>query len=197
MAIPSRSGSFSAQMLVHRQDSLYMSIRVTFGIEAARTLVTPDSFFVYDRINKQLVFGPISYAQGFLPPPLLFGSFFPNLLGLIGPDPGIDWQVEADSARYYLRDPARLRMYVVDPVLWRVIRYEEKDASGTIIEDRTYTEFETVDGVIIPRRLVFRRPPDNAFASIHYRELEFNPAKPSFHLRVGNGVTPVPVQASH
>ena len=197
MAIPSQSGSFTAQMHVRRADSLYMSIRVTFGIEAARTLVTPDSFFVYDRINKQLVFGPLSYAKAFLPPPFVLGNFFPNLLGMVPPDPSVKWEVEADSMRYYLRDPAHLRTYIVDPILWRVIRYEEKDAAGTIVEDRTYSDFDNVDGYFLPRRLVFRRPPDKAFASIYYRDMELNPRSQSFDLRVGRGVKPVPVYASH
>jgi len=193
--LPENTGSFTAHMQARRDDSLFMSVRVTFGIEAARALVTPDSFFLYDRINKRLLCGPIDAAKDFLPAPLISGELFPSLLGLVAPEPDVPWQVEADSAFYYLRDPRRGLTYTVDPILWRVVRYEARSPSGTILEERTYSDFDRFRNLFLPRRIVYRRPLEATFASIFYRELTLNPNALTFRLNVGEDVERVPVYA--
>ncbi len=195
MELPENTGSFTAHMQARRDDSLFMSVRVTFGIEAARALVTPDSFFLYDRINKRLVFGPIEYATDFLPAPLVQEDLLPNLLGLITPDPDAPWQVSADSALYFLHDPNRGVTLTVDPILWRVVRYEIRDPEGTIIEERDYTDFDRFQDLYLPRRIVYRRPLEKTYASLFYRDLTLNPANLVLTLDVGADVERVPVYA--
>lgn len=195
MRSPANSGSFSARVEHRRSDSLYMSIRVTLGIEAARTLVTPDSFFVYDRIHKQLIYGSLDYTAGLLPEPFASDDLFPSLLGLIVPEAEVPWRVEADSAFYYLHDPANERTYAVDPALWRVVRYEERTPSGMILEERVYSDFDLFHDLYLPRRVVYNRPLDDASASIYYRSLSLNPGEQAFDLRLGDNVERVPVYA--
>lgn len=64
---PTQSLRFGSVIDHRKGDSLYMNVKVTLGIEAARALVTPDSFFVYDRLKKKLYFGDISRAGRFSP----------------------------------------------------------------------------------------------------------------------------------
>ena len=94
---PELKGNVTARLKHRRSDSLYMSVTATLGIEAARMLVTPDSFFVYDRINKKLNYGSMDYASTFLPPLLTGDDVFLNLLGLLQPESDIDWQLDARS----------------------------------------------------------------------------------------------------
>lgn len=190
---PQRSGQFNAEVRQRRNDSLYMSISPGFGVEAARMLVTPDSFFVYDRINQQLTYGTVELAQRHLPLPLTSEEVFENMLGILAPDPSVSWQIEADDRYYYLTDAAGQRRYTIDPNRWRVIRYEERTPGGTLIEAREFSEFDTFGDVTLPRRLTLRRPLDEASASLFYQNLTLNPKNLSFELGVGRDVPRVPL----
>lgn len=189
---PDRSGSFTANLNHRRNDSLYMSIRVTLGVEAARTLVTPDSFFVYDRINQELIYGSLEEIGTLLPAPFASDNLLPELFGYFSPDTTVAWRVVADTARYYLFDPAGRYTYAIDPILWRVVRYTEEDPSGTIIEERTFQQYDVFDDYILPRRITFRRPQDRVSASLYYRDLTLNPPKLSFDIRVNDGARRIP-----
>lgn len=181
---PENSGSFSAELQERRGDSLYVSISPGLGIEAARALVTPDSFYFYDRLKNRLLYGALSEAEGLLPEPFTSGDIGGNLLGLPVPAPEVDWTVDADEEYYYLSNPAGHVRYVVDPAYWRVIQYEERNGSGQLVERRVFSEFDEFDGVVLPRRLVFERPMDGRTASIYYRSLTLNPRDLHFALKV-------------
>ncbi len=185
---PELKGNVTARLKHRRSDSLYMSVTATLGIEAARMLVTPDSFFVYDRINKKLNYGSMDYASTFLPPLLTGDDVFLNLLGLTSPESGIDWHLDADTAYYHLRDDAGRRHFIVDPTVWRVVRYEERTTRGDLIEALNFSEYDLFDGVFIPRRIILQRPLDDTSISMYYRELTLNPPALSMTLRVGDSV---------
>lgn len=181
---PERSGRFSADLRNRRGDSLYMSISPGLGIEAARVLVTPDSVYLYDRIKSELMVGPLSRVGDLLAIPVSSEDLFRNLLGIVAPEANEKWRVEADSAHYYLRNQTNTRVYVIDPALWRVIRYTEFASSGEISEERIFSDYDVFNGVYLPRRIVFRRPLENSVASLYYRDLDLNPDEISFDLRV-------------
>lgn len=182
---PERSGRFGSTVRHRRGDSLFLSISPGLGIEAARALVTPDSFFVYDRINNELTYGALADApRSQLPAPLMQGQTFENFLGILTPEAATDWTVTADSARYVLTDPEGRRTITVDPALWRVTRYEERATDGALVEERVFSDFDRFGALYLPRRVVLRRPGDEATASIYYRELTLNPGGLSFGLGV-------------
>lgn len=182
---PERRGSFTAALRHRRGDSLYLSLSPGLGIEAARALVTPDSFFVYNRIEKTLQYGSNAFVQQVLPVPLGGDDVFRNLLGYLQPDPGVAWQVSAGPETYRLISPDSTETYTVDPLLWRVTRYERRAPDGTVLEDRTFSEFEPAEGgVLLPRRVLFRRPQDRALAALTYREYNLDPGALTFDLDV-------------
>ena len=185
-------GQFSAEMHARRNDSLYVSISPGLGIEAARALVTPDSFYFYDRLKNRLVYGQIDEASDILPQPFASENLFQNLLGLTIPSADTQWEVSSDTAYYYLHDPSGTLTYVVDPAFWRVVRYEEHDLGGALVESRNYSEFDEFGGTILPRRLLFERPVDEQRASIYYREVSLNPGRLNFALRVRDTAERVP-----
>ena len=185
---PLQSGRATAKIYARRDDSLYLSLSPGLGIEAARTLVTPDSFFVYDRIEKQLYYGALRDAGDFLPGPVGAMDLFANLLGILAPDPDVHWTVEADTAMYTLRDASGRRTYTIDPAFWRVVHYRELALNGEVIEERRFSEFDRFDGAYLPRRLVFRRPLDDTYASLYYRDLDLSPDFLLLHLRIDGSV---------
>lgn len=191
---PWRSGRFSGDVMHRRGDSLYVSLSPGMGIEAARALVTPDSFYLYNRIDREVIVGTMDQARAYLPPPFTADDLFRTLLGLPVPDPGIAWQLDADSSFYYFESPDSLRIYTIDPAIWRVIRYEERTASGALVEDRVYLDWDRFDGMYLPRRMVYRRPPDESTATIYYRSVTLNPSALSFSLRLNSNTTRIPAE---
>jgi len=190
---PEQSGSFSAELRYRRADSLYMTISPGFGIEAARLLVTPDSFYLYNRIERSLTLGSVSDAERVLPLPVDSAAVLPNLLGMLQPDPDVAWERTTSGDLYRLTAPDGRARYFIDPTLWRVVRYEMRDGEGALIEDRTFSDFDRVDGIVIPRRVVFRRPQDNASATLTVRDLTVNRTDLSFALNVRDDVRRVPI----
>lgn len=184
---PSRDRSFNAAVRQRRADSLFMRFSL-FGMEGGRMLLTPDSVFFYDTRNRSLRLGPIAEAQALMPVPVAAGDVFENMLGLIAPPAETDWTVEADSSLYYLSDPSGRRTWTVDPTRWRVVRYAEEADDGTVIEKRQFSNFRRVNGVILPHRVVFRRPPKNLMAKIDYETIQLNPSGLSFGLGVPSNV---------
>lgn len=185
---PQRNGSFNAVVRHRRADSLFMSFSL-FGIEGARMLATPDSFYFYDKRNGQLLVGTAEKAEQVLPVPLSSGQVFENMLGLVRPESTINWTVKSDSTLYFLTDPSGRIQVTVDPKRWRVIRYAQESADGSLVEERLFHSFETVDGVQVPQRILFRRPGDDMMAELRYRDLDLTPGTLSFDLGV-NGRVP-------
>lgn len=180
---PRQSGSFNAEIRQARADSLWMRMS-RFGFEGARLLITRDSFFVHNRLENQMMVGSVDEAQQFLAAPVTSEDAFVNMLGLISPDPKVEWTVNADSLRYYLKSPSGQQTYAVDPINWRVTRYARVDGSGDVIEERLFGEFETVDGVVLPTRVVFRNRPEDALVMLAYENLALNPEALTFDFRV-------------
>lgn len=181
---PDQSGQFSAEMQNRIGDSLFVSISPGLGIEAARALVTQDSFYFYDRLKNRLVYGSMDEAGTVLPQPFASKNLSANLLGLISPAADVSWRLRADSSYYYLTQPSGMITYTVDPAFWRVIRYTKRLEDGTLVEQRSFSEFDTYDGIVLPRKVEFRRPLEESRASIYYRSISINPDDLSFDLRV-------------
>jgi len=177
-------------------DSLHLSLS-QMGITAARILVTPDSFFVYNALENELTYGALSDAGGALPAPLRTGRAFENLLGLTAPRTGRGgWQVRPSTAeegneRYVLTSTGAdgtQRRLVVDPSRWRALRYTERSADGTLLDERAFSQFGRFSGLFLPRRVKLRQPPQSSSASIYYRTLTLNPPRlPPFELNVPDG----------
>ncbi len=190
---PQQSARFGSSIDSRRRDSLYLNVRATLGIEAARALVTPDSFFVYDRIKRKLYMGDIQKAASVLPLPISDAGVFEMLLG-IDMLPERDWNLTADSTLYRFSSDDGLQEVLVDPRYWRVSRMIKRDTGGTVVEERNYSEFADFDGIVLPRRVELSKPEEDTYASIFYNKLELNPASLNMKLSVSEGAETVLVR---
>lgn len=177
---PKENRSFNAQIRQERADSLFMRFSL-FGFEGGRMLLTSDSVFVYDSRKQTLRVGAVDAVQQLFPVPVT-DNVFENMLGLLAPDGHTEWSVRADTAHYYLTDPTQRREWTVDPKNWRVLRYTKTDANGTLLEERQFSNYQTVQGVLLPHRVVFQRPQENLKARIDYEGIQLNPSDLSFEL---------------
>lgn len=190
---PEQNQSFNAEVRQQRADSLFMRFSL-FGVEGGRLLVTPDSVFFYDSRQNTLQVGPVSAAQEILPAPVTSGQIFENMLGLVRPNPSTDWSVEADSSLYYLTSSSGRRTMTVDPSRWRVVRFEKESEDGTTLEERLFSEFRSVGGILIPHQIRFRRPDDGLTALINYKEITLNPEQLSLTLDVPDQIPRKPLR---
>ena len=52
----------TAYIRIHRDEAIWMSVR-KFGLEGARALIRPDSFFLYNRLEGEYIAEPLSYVE--------------------------------------------------------------------------------------------------------------------------------------
>ncbi|MFO8232091.1 MAG: DUF4292 domain-containing protein [Longimonas sp.] len=185
---PMQSGRFRATLRQRRSDTLWMNVRGPLGIDAARMMVTPDSFYVHNRIDEELAVGPVESAQQVLPVPVSSETLFQNLMGLLVLPTEGDWSLRHDDELYHLEDAEGRYTYSVDPSIWRVVRFVERDEQGTVVDERVFTDHTRVDGVLIPSRVVLRRPGDGIRALMTYRSITLTPESLSFPFDVPSDV---------
>lgn len=182
---PDEHRSVNLEIKYRRDDTLMVSARVTLGIEAMRSMVTRDSFYVYDRLGKKLYRGPVDQVYRLLPTPGPLDEMFESITGTIGVDKGMDWQVSHDSSYYYLATKDLTRSVKVDPRLWRVVQSEARTSSGDLIERRSFSDFDSFDGYVVPRRIEVDRPVAGERFQIYHRAVRVNPESLKFHFDVG------------
>ena len=192
---PEQGGTFQASIHERRGDSLHASVSLGIGLAGAQVLATPDSFFLYDLLRKRVQVGPLSAVKAYVPHLWPRDDWLENLLGLMSPAEDVPWTVETDESQshYYLRDPSNRTLFVINPSLWRVVRYEETDEADRLVERRVFSEFESFDGMVLPSRLMFQRPGESTRASVHYRSLTPNPGESSFSFDVPKDFKRIPI----
>ena len=157
-------------------DSLTVVVRGPLGIEGGRGLVTPDSFFAADRINRQYLVGPVEAADRYVAGAGSSERVARAVLGLLVPERDVAWTRTPVDGQYRLIGPlpgGGSREYTVDPALWRVVRVREFDAAGLSVGTQTAEAFDTVEGVVLPRRVTL----DGAGTTVRleHRRLVVNP----------------------
>lgn len=182
LSSPEESGRFSAKISYLHPESLFVRVTFPMGIEGARVLVAPDQAWVYDRIDKVVWTGSPDRVAAVLPGAVADMDLIETAMGFERPDQDDSWTVEPDSTLYLLSNEAQSVRYTIDPVLWRVVAVREMDAGGTIVEQRWFSDFADVDGVLLPRRMALSRPPEDFRVSMALRRIEFQPETLSFDL---------------
>ena len=163
-------------------DSTTVVVRGPLGIGVARALVTPDSVFVANQLQDEFLLGPLSAADRFVPGASEDARVIRAALGLLVPEAGVAWSRTATDGRYQLS--GRLpgggsRAYTVDPAIWRVVRVVEFGADGRQAGVQEASAFDTVDGVVLPRRV--RLEGAGTTVELEHRRLLVNP--PDLRLR--------------
>ncbi len=185
---PEQSGRFTAKISYHRPDSMIARIGFPLGIEGARVLMAGDSAYVYDRIKKVLYTGSPERIAAVLPQAVAGTQLMEIATGFLTPDASRSWSLSSDSLFYFLHSEDETIRYLIDPSLWRVVGYRIRDTSGTIVEQRTYMDFDLINNVLIPRRMVFSRPQEDTRLSMAIRRIDMDPIRLTFDLDVKEGV---------
>ncbi len=183
LSSPAESGRFTAKIDYLHPESLLARVTFPLGVEGARVLVTPDSAWVYDRVEKIVWTGSPERVAGMLPGAVAGLNLVELATGFEQPNKDGSWHVDTDSTLYLLtsRD-GRLR-YTIDPALWRVVAIKEWGADGTLLEQRWYSDFIDVQGETIPRRMALSRPGETMRISMAWHRIELQPDHLTFALK--------------
>ena len=179
---PSLSQGVGASLRASLTDSVYASLRGPFSISVGRGLVTADSFFAYDRLNRRFYLGTLGTADRYVPGAGEPGVLARTLIGHLVPEIEVPWQVTPTAAMYVLNEPgtAYRRRCTVDPALWRVTAYEELAPNGTVLSRRTFSAFDVIEGRVAPRQIILASPPDGLEVTIEHQRLTLNPEELTF-----------------
>lgn len=164
----------SAVHLKHRiNDSILVAFTVRgLGLEAARLLVTPDSFFLYNRLEQSVTVG--SSRDELVPAMFSPEDAMRRMLGLIKPDEQTPWALSETPDGIVLRDAEQQEQWIIDPSIGRVVSYERSLASGQLAEAIYFSDFAAVDSVLYPRRVVYRNPPQATNGLLQIRSITFS-----------------------
>lgn len=110
----------TAYLRLHRDEAIWISVK-KFGLEGARALIRPDSFFLYNRLESEYTAEPLSYLEEKYKIParfdLLQEIFFGNAVFLTD-DLSVGW--EEDKIRLTGTSPEFAADYRYDPTTYRL-----------------------------------------------------------------------------
>lgn len=182
LSSPEERGRFSAKISYLHPESLFVRVTFPLGIEGARVLVTPDTAWVYDRIEKVVWTGSPDRVAAVLPGAVAGLRLVEMATGFERIDPDIAWNVRTDSTLYILTSPDETTRYTVDPARWRIVAVRLQDEAGSTLEQRWYSDFAQVGEVVVPRRMALSRPPEDLRISMALQRLELSPSMLTFRL---------------
>ncbi len=210
VASPEESGRFTARIAWRRDDSMLVRIRFPLGVEGARVLITPDSAYVWDRIEKTLIVGTPSSIEAVLPVAVAGTDLVALATGFVRPGAGgaqasgaqasgaqdgseradpldpTTWTLRADSLHYELTRTDGSERLLVDPSRWRVVYAEYRNSEGHIFEQRWYTAFADLGGMLVPRRVSVSQPLRDARIIMSLSRFDTSPGHLSFDLGANN-----------
>jgi len=187
VASPEESGRFTARIAWRRDDSMLVRIRFPLGVEGARVLITPDSAYVWDRIEKTLIVGTPSSIEAVLPVAVAGTDLVALATGFVRPGAGgAAWTLRADSLHYELTRTDGSERLLVDPSRWRVVYAEYRNSDGQIEEQRWYTAFADLGGTLVPRRVSVSQPLRDARIIMSLSRFDTSPGRLSFDLGANN-----------
>lgn len=169
--------SLRARLTGRPSDSVTVVVRGPLGIEGARGVATADSFFAADRLHRRLYVGRVDAVERYVAGGGSPEQLARTVLGLLVPDPAEAWTVTPTETHYVLRAPLSgggRREVTVDPALWRVVRVRDLAPGGTVRAAQEVSDFDRVDGVVVPRRV--RVVGGGIEARLEHRTIALNPS---------------------
>ncbi|PPK88141.1 uncharacterized protein DUF4292 [Neolewinella xylanilytica] len=137
----------TAYLRLHRDEAIWMSVK-KFGIEGARALIRPDSFFLYNRLESEYTAEPLSYLEAKYKIParfdLLQEIFFGNAVFLTD-----NLEVSRDGQDIRLTGSSRefAADYRYDPVTYQLGSMELQELGQQRMLSVVNGDYAAVDGL--------------------------------------------------
>lgn len=163
----------TAYIRLHRDEAIWMSVK-KFGIEGARALIRPDSFFLYNRLQGEYIAEPLSYVEEKYKIParfdLLQEIFFGNAVFLTD-----DLEVSRDAGTIRLMGRSRefAGDYRYNPATYQLSSMELQELGQHRSVTVSNAEYAAVDGLPVSFPRNRRVAVDGASEGTARMDLEF------------------------
>lgn len=174
----SHSGDFT--LALRKPDSIQITVEGPFGIRVAQALITRNTFQAYSALENKLYVGPTSTEN--LRKALRLELGFDDILALFTGGRVLDADrrlpdaagIDGDDAFFVFRDSEVSRRYVVDAASLAIRKFQLLDRNGIMTFEQTFSDFATVDGVIVPRVIRAIQHQRRQIVTLSYAELRPN-----------------------
>lgn len=185
-----QNASFNYKINIEKGRRIWASLSL-FGIEGARILATPDSFWVIDRINKQYAAQGYRYLEDKIGLRLDFNLLQNVLLGNAGPVSAKNLTV-ADAEHFSIRNQTMLLQYTLATSGGKVLQVEAADSARAPLSTINYSEFSTLERQTMPMQVLVQvlRPKANVVTLAH-REVDVHPQNLNFSFSIPDGYAEV------
>ena len=183
-----QSGSF--ELLLQKPDSLLIKLEGPFGIDVGTALVSRQEFQFYDVLRNRLIIGATTPEN--LERVFRMAVNFDDLLALVAggaflgtDDPGRATLERADDA-YLLTFEGHpvTRQYYIDPVTLLITNIVFLRSNGTVVAEQRFTDFRSVDGVVIPFEVKVIQRSERRMVAVRYSEVTINKRSSELHFSV-------------
>lgn len=169
--IDKETKSFQANVRIRTDSAIWMSISPALGIEVAKVLITRDSVRFINRLNSSFFEGDYGYLKNMLQVDLNFNMIQAVLTGnaylhypvdkYIRDSENGDWILSTFKKRRMRREQDLELPQILSQEIWfsplyqKITRMEMQDYKPVRKFSVNYLNFETIDGIKVPRSFQF------------------------------------------
>ncbi|HOT95939.1 MAG TPA: DUF4292 domain-containing protein [bacterium] len=178
VAIPGRSVSLMAHLLIDRPDTLYVRLEALFGLDVGWLFCNRQHYRFYIPMENLYGAGPVDS--------LLSGSAFrlvPDYDELLSTLCGLErargltgLEINRVESRLILTGagPLGRHTYWIDPKRGVVLQGQVCDSSGQVLLRQKYDHFKRINGVHIPQAIRVERPAARETLALRYEAVRIN-----------------------
>jgi outer membrane lipoprotein-sorting protein len=180
---PKLNNSANFRVVIHKPDSIYLSIMGAFGIELAQILVTKENFVFYDALENTAYEGIPSndLLQDIFHIDLPFNDIIDAFVGSVNLTQNLykipnDYKVDYDQyvLTYVDSFMNTKTQYRVDVRELGITKYMLWNSNGDLTLEGTYSKFDLMQGVPVPYKIEVERAQENQHIRISYKNMEAN-----------------------
>jgi hypothetical protein len=177
--------SFNYKINIEKDRRIWASLGL-FGIEGARVLATPDSFWVIDRLNKQYAAQGYQYLEQRIGLRVDFALLQDLLIGNAGPV--AQQSLDVNDAQHFTVDRQKMLLRYQLATGGKVLQLQASDSVRAPLSVVNYAEFATLEQQSMPMQILVQvlRPKANQ-VTLEHREVDLHPQNLSFSFTIPQG----------
>lgn len=167
----------NAVIRMNVNEALWASLRPSaLNVEVAKSLITADSFFVYNKIEREFIYGNVALAKRYVPIAGTLTELREMLTGSLMPAANETWSAERKGEVVELTNATNTAIYTLDPKIMRVLQFVAKDLQGQVTQVIRFQEHDDFDGFLLPRSIILSQPLEERTVALYHRRFNPNPA---------------------
>lgn len=180
---PQMNNTAMFRVVLQKPDSIYFTIFGPFGIELAQALVTNDNFLFYDALKNTAYNGKLDeeILRDIFRIDLSFQDLIDAFIGSVNLTNNLyktptNYEVIYDKyvITYVDSTASKTYEYKVDVRELGITEYTLMDGNGENIIEAAYSDFEIIEGVAVPYKIVLRNKKEKQLVQLDYKTISAN-----------------------